>query len=419
MTLIYDAPPKRTSWFPQADGSRVPFEIYSSPEIYALEQERIFRGPLWSFIGLEAEIPNPGDFKRTYVGETPVVLTRTGSGELAVWVNRCAHRGATVCLADRGNAMTHNCVYHQWAYDASGQLIGVPFRRQGPGSPGMPKSFDPAEHSLQRLRVDSYRGLVFATFSETVEPLFDYLGPEMRPGIDRILHKPIEYLGCSRQHVNANWKLYIENARDGYHASLLHSFHSTFNLVRAGQRMSGGSSKDGLHTTGDLYYTADESGGAAYKDANVTSFKEGLQLEDPSIVANHLEFDEMVTAHIQSIFPQLILQQIQNSLAARQVLPKGVDQFELVFNYFGYADDTPEMRRHRLKQVNLVGPAGLVSMEDGAATELVQNATQTAPERHSVIDMGRGAPLEVQGGSPISELAVRRFWVGYQKVMGL
>jgi len=55
--------------------------------------------------------------------------------------------------------------------------------------------------------VDSYRGLVFATFSDTVGSLPEYLGAEMRPWIDRIFHKPIEYLGCTRQFSKSNWKL--------------------------------------------------------------------------------------------------------------------------------------------------------------------------------------------------------------------
>ena len=100
-------------YFPRADGSRVPFKVYSSPEIYQLEQERIFRGPVWSFVAMEAEIPRPGDFKSTFVGDTPVVVTRTEDNGLAVWVNRCAHRGALVCRSARGNTKSHICAYHQ------------------------------------------------------------------------------------------------------------------------------------------------------------------------------------------------------------------------------------------------------------------------------------------------------------------
>jgi nitrite reductase/ring-hydroxylating ferredoxin subunit len=111
--------PVRLVRFPNTDGSRVPFDVYRSQEIYDREQERIFRGPTWSFLALEAEIPNPGDFKSTFVGDTPVVVARTEDNELAAWVNRCAHRSAMVCRTARGNAMSHTCVYHQWTYSTT------------------------------------------------------------------------------------------------------------------------------------------------------------------------------------------------------------------------------------------------------------------------------------------------------------
>ena len=95
-------------------------------------------------------------------------MTRAEDGELAAWVNRCAHRGAMVCRLARGNAKSHSCVYHQWNYGPKGNLQGIPFRRGNKGMTGMPEDFDPARHNLRQLRVDSYRGLVFASFSETV-----------------------------------------------------------------------------------------------------------------------------------------------------------------------------------------------------------------------------------------------------------
>ena len=120
--------PEKLVYFPRPDGSRIPYKVYSSPEIYQLEQERIFRGPTWSFVALEAEIPKPGNFKTSFVGDTPVVVTRNEDDSLSAWVNRCAHRGAMVCRTARGNAKTHICAYHQWSYDTHGNLRGVPFR---------------------------------------------------------------------------------------------------------------------------------------------------------------------------------------------------------------------------------------------------------------------------------------------------
>jgi anthranilate 1,2-dioxygenase large subunit len=210
-----------------------PYRWFTDPDVYALEQSRIYRGATWSFLGMAAETPRPGDYKSTFVGDTPVVMTRTKTGEVVAWVNRCAHRGATVCRFSRGNATKHTCVYHQWSYDAAGQLRGVPFRRGYEEHSGMPKDFDPREHSLQRLRVEQYHGLVFATFDQEMESLADYLGPQMRPWMDRLLaDRELVYLGCTRQYSHSNWKLYFENVKDLYHASLLHLFHTTFNIMR-------------------------------------------------------------------------------------------------------------------------------------------------------------------------------------------
>lgn len=401
--------------FPNGDGSRVPYRVFSSQAIYDLEQERIFRGPTWSFLGLEAEIPAPGDFKSTFIGDTPVVMTRAGDGTLAAWVNRCAHRGAMVCRARRGNALNHTCVYHQWNFDAKGNLQGVPFRRGRGEAVGMPPDFDQAQHNLRQLRVDSYRGLVFATFSAEVEPLADYIGPQMRPGVDRIFSRPVEYLGCTRQFSKSNWKLYLENVKDAYHASLLHLFHTTFNIYRVNMEMRCiPDARRGLHSLLMSIKTGDD-GGEAYKAQQIRSYNEGFRLEDPSLLDMIKEYDELATNHIQPIFPQLVIQQIHNTLVARQLLPKGPDAFELVFHFFGYADDTPELRRLRIKQANLVGPAGYISMEDTEATELVQRGTVRDGGETSFIEMARSANDQ---HSAITEKLVRHFWVGYEGIMG-
>ena len=402
--------------FPRADGSRVPYGVFTSQAIYDREQERIFRGPTWSFLGLEAEIKQPGDFKSTFIGDTPVVMTRTDDGGLAAWVNRCAHRGAMVCRQLRGNATSHTCVYHQWRYDLEGNLFGVPFLRGINGQAGMPADFDRKAHGLRKLRVDSYRGLVFASFSDAAPELADYIGPVMSGYIDRIFHKPVEYLGCTRQYSNSNWKLYLENVKDPYHASLLHMFHTTFNIFRVG--MKAHCVTDGGHGLHSLIMAIKQDTGetaAAYKDQKIRSFDQGFVLEDDSILALVPEYDVLATNHIQPIFPQLVIQQIHNTLVARQLLPKGPDAFELVFHFFGYEDDDAEMRRLRIKQANLVGPAGYISMEDTEATELVQQGVTGDARKTSVIDMARDAPE--QDDTLITEKLIRAFWAGYEKLM--
>ena len=171
----------------------------------------------------------------------------------------------------------------------------------------------------------------------------------------------------------------------------------------------------GLHSV-ILAGRNEEQTADAYKDQKIRSYDEGFRLEDDSILAMHKEYDELLTNHIQPIFPQLVIQQIHNTLVARQILPKGPDHFELVFHFFGYQDDSPELRKLRIKQANLVGPAGYISMEDTEATELVQRGTARDGDSLSVIDMSRAAPDEQ--GTLITESLIRKFWVGYQGLMG-
>ena len=97
---------------------------------------------------------------------------------------------------------------------------------------------------------------------------------------------------------------------------------------------------------------------------------------------------------ILTVFPNFVLQQIQNCLAVRQILPKGLDSMELHWTYFGFADDDHDMQRRRLKQSNLVGPAGYVSMEDGCVGGFVQRGAAAAPDEVSVVNNERRRAFE-------------------------
>jgi anthranilate 1,2-dioxygenase large subunit/terephthalate 1,2-dioxygenase oxygenase component alpha subunit len=117
------------------------------------------------------------------------------------------------------------------------------------------------------------------------------------------------------------------------------------------------------------------------------------------------------------VFPGFVLQQIQNCLAVRQVLPKGQERTELNWTYIGYASDTPEQRKVRLKQSNLVGPAGFISMEDGAVGSFVQRGIAGAHGLESILEMGGGEVASSEGRA--TETSVRGFWKAWRKHMEL
>jgi phenylpropionate dioxygenase-like ring-hydroxylating dioxygenase large terminal subunit len=88
------------SWV--GDLTRVPYWVYRDEALPKVEQERIFEGPVWNFLCLEDEIANPGDWRTTVVGRMPVVVACDNNGSIAAFENRCAHRGALICLDNAG-----------------------------------------------------------------------------------------------------------------------------------------------------------------------------------------------------------------------------------------------------------------------------------------------------------------------------
>ena len=406
-------PPR--AW-PEEGVTRVPYWVYQDADIYRREQERIFRGATWNFLGLEAELPQPGDYKTTFVGEMPVVVTRNGKGELAAFENRCAHRGALICIKSRGNAKEFACVYHNWTYDLSGNLTGVAFRRGIGGKGGMPADAKPESQAPRQFRVSSYCGLMFATLSDATPPVEGYLGAEVAARVRRVMKEPVRLLGGYSQVFPNNWKLYLDNVKDTYHASLLHSFFATYRLNRLSQQ--GGvivSSDGGSHVSYTMMRT--DTGGDEYERAGMRSAKGGYRLEAPELLETVDEIGDSISLQILGVFPGFVLQQIMNSLAVRQVLPKGVTETELAWTCFGYATDDETMTERRMKQANLIGPAGFISMEDGAATGFVQRGVQGAADRAAVVEMG-GRDI-ASGDSRVSETSVRGLWQAYRRHMNI
>jgi terephthalate 1,2-dioxygenase oxygenase component alpha subunit len=341
---------------------------------------------------------------------------RDSDGEVYAFENRCAHRGALIALEKSGTADSFQCVYHAWSYNRQGELTGVAFEKGVKGQGGMPPGFCKEDHGPRKLRIAVFSGLVFGSFSDDVLPVEEYLGPEICTRIERVLHKPVEVIGRFTQALPNDWKLYVENVRDSYHASLLHLFFTTFEINRLSQK--GGVIVDASGGNHVSYSMIDKAAAdSSYRDQGLRSDHERYRLKDPSLLAGFPEWDDGITLQILSVFPGFVLQQIQNCLAVRQVLPKGQGRSELNWTYLGFADDTPAQRTVRLKQSNLVGPAGFISMEDGAVGGFVQRGIAGALDHEAVVEMG-GADAASSDGRA-TETSVRGFWKAYRQHMGV
>jgi phenylpropionate dioxygenase-like ring-hydroxylating dioxygenase large terminal subunit len=396
--------------------TRVPYWVYQDEANYRLELRRIFEGPVWNYLCLESDLARPGDYRTSFVGEMPVVAVRGERGEVHAFENRCAHRGALIALDDGGSARHFQCVYHAWTYDLRGNLVSIAFEKGVQGQGGMPTSFAKAEHGPRKLRTAVLSGLVFASLCADAPPIEAYLGDEVRRRLERVLCKPVEVLGRFTQALPNNWKLYVENVKDTYHASLLHTFFGTFRITRLTQGGGVLVSADGAHHASYTIDRGDDRDSSAYRAQGIRSENPGYRLADPSVLDAVDEFGDGIQLQILTVFPGFVLQQIHNSLAVRQVVPRGPSAMDLHWTYLGFADDTPEMRRRRLRQANLVGPAGYVSMEDGCVGGFVQRGAAAAGDELSVVNLG-GEGIESQD-TRATEASVRGFWKAYRRYMG-
>jgi len=395
--------------------TRVPYWVYSDRDLYEEEMARVFRGNTWHFLCLEAELPKPNTFRTSHVGDMPVVVTRDADGNIHAFENRCAHRGSLLCLRERGEAREIVCCYHNWTYNLEGTLTGIAFRRGIAGKGGMQPDAKPESHAPRKLKVEVFAGLVFGTLGKETPPFETYLGAEVAQRIRRVMRAPVRVLGGYSQMLPSNWKLYMENVKDSYHASLLHMFFTTFRLNRLSQK--GGlvvSEAGGNHIS---YSMSADVAGKEYEQAGMRSAHDDYRLEAPELLKSVDEFGDGIGLQILTVFPGFVLQQVRNSLAVRRIVPQGLEKTELVWMLFGFTSDDEAMTELRLRQANLVGPAGFISMEDGAATGFVQRGIRGADDEQSVVEMGGSGTSSEE--SRVSEAAVRGFWKTYRRHMGM
>ena len=427
--------------------SRIPFAVYTDEQRHQRELERFFYKAHWCYVGLEAEIPNPGDFKRTVVGERSVIMTRAADGVIHVVENVCAHRGMRFCRKRHGNQTEFVCPYHQWSYTLDGSLQGVPFRRgvrqDGKVNGGMPADFNPKEHALTQLKVAVRGGVVFASFDHGVESLEDFMGPTILGYFDRLFNgRKLTILGYNRQRIPGNWKLMQENIKDPYHPGLLHTWFVTFGLWRADNKSA--LRMDAHHRHAAMVSTRGSMGQASGQAAQVTqvsSFKADMQLEDPRFLdivpeawwqmgaptasatpsgehggdALANEGVQVPTAVMTTLFPSVIFQRQVNSVSTRHIQPDGHGAFDFVWTHFGFEDDTEEMTQRRLRQANLFGPAGFVSADDGEVIEFSQQAFDSKPQHRALAELGGRDVGETD--HMVTETLIRGMYTYWRKVM--
>src|SRR5258708_6153695 len=227
----------------------------------------------------------------------------------------------------------------------------------------MPRGFNQAEHGLTRRNVTTHRGVAFASYRDDMESFADYLGPEVLREFEATFDgRNLKVLGHYRHSLPGNWKLYHENLKDPYHATLLHTFLVTFGLLVAGNRSMMLTDKSGRH--GVMASAKSDASVASDTKKEMRAYKEGMALRETRFMDFVAEFDSPWSVAMSTIWPNLIVQREMNTLGIRQIVPTGPHEFIMKWTMFGFEGDAEAMTRHRLPQATLMGPAGFLGLED-------------------------------------------------------
>jgi anthranilate 1,2-dioxygenase large subunit len=250
-----------------------------------------------------------------------------------------------------------------------------------------------------------------------MEPLAEYLGPEILREFDATFDgRRLTILGHYRHSLSGNWKLYHENLKDPYHATLLHTFLVTFGLLVAGNKSLMLTDASGRH--GVMASAKSDAKVAADVRGEMRAYKEGMTLAEPRFMDFIDEFDSPWSVTMATIWPNLIVQREMNTLGIRQIVPTGPHEFIMKWTMFGFEGDDDAMTRHRLRQGNLMGPAGFLGLEDNEAIKFVQDGMQRVPGGEHVVELDPQTPYGTSD-TLISEAAIRGMYRHWREVMEL
>ena len=198
--------------------------VYTDPEIFALEMERIW-GRAWIYVAHESQIPDKGSYFTTTLAKQSVLLVRHDDDTFYLFFNRCAHKGSKVIEHNSGRAPILRCGYHGWTYQTNGQCRSVTGGDAAYKAIGIDKA-SACMHLQKVPSVDSYRGFIFASLMPDAPDLKTWLGPTAT-SIDNMVERSPEGKleitgGVLRYNHDSNWKFFVENLNDMMHAHIAH-----------------------------------------------------------------------------------------------------------------------------------------------------------------------------------------------------
>ncbi|MEC9262093.1 MAG: aromatic ring-hydroxylating dioxygenase subunit alpha [Pseudomonadota bacterium] len=397
--------------------------LYSNPALFEEELDRVFNNT-WVWVAHESEVSESGSYKTAMIGKQPVIVVKDRKGTIHVLENRCRHRGATVCEGKKGKTKAFTCPYHGWGYGLDGGLRALPKPEE------YENILDKAEFGLNSLRVESYQGMIFATFNDAIEPLEDFLGGAKK-WIDLFMKQgggyPVKVLGDHRFRFPGNWKIQLENTTDAYHFPIVHkSFINSIDdqtqevfdfLDGDGYVEDLGNGHSVLVMIPDLVDLDKDI------DAPIPERFAQLAAELRDEGMDELQVKRLVRAVGGTGFNLNLFPNVSCSMAFFRVLtPVSVNSTEIHHVALGGEGAPQAFNKKRIRlHEHFQGPMGFGTPDDGEAWERVQLGSVSGPDGWIMVNRGMSKLTTSEDGNVkgavCSETGMRAAYQQYKKVM--
>lgn len=371
---------------PGIDPLRTVHNSVYSALAYELELERILRR-VWVFVCHESEIADVGQFITREVAGDPILVVRSGADAILAFHNVCRHRGSQVAPEPAGRARGFQCPYHHWTYGLDGCLMGVPGEAAYEGT-----GFDRANFGLLPARAESVYGLVFVCLSDEAPPLREYLGSQVL----EVMRPQLGSTTCELFHfdswvLKANWKLFGENARDGYHVPFVHeSFLGRASPPQPYRLLENGHASQAISLAREA---VDEETWRRTTEFPLPGFEPGQ-------------------GWLVNVFPDLVVTARTSVVEILSQLPLSHNETLYEVRALGPVGDSKQQRASR----RLAFETWLLTQqaEDRAAMENQQRGLVSRSMRTSIIARGPDATTGIRG----DDNRLRQFWSGWRSMMG-
>src|ERR1051325_10291040 len=336
---------------PLDHASTIPSTWYTDDRIFELEKQTVFSNS-WQVAARLDQLLNPGDYVTTEIADEPIVVVRGSDNQIRAFFNACRHHAAAVMTEPHGNAPQLRCPYHGWTYSLEGELKGTP------DFSGV-CDFERAQNGLVPLEFSEWENWLFVKLAAG-PTLREFLTAELTAQISPLQLSKLHWFERRHYSFDCNWKVFVDNYLDGgYHVPYLHK---------------------GLDSVLDYSnYTIENGSRHCLQSSPIVS--EGAETQTGAVRKGD-------RALYYWIYPNFMINWYDGVMDTNLVVPRGVDQTEVIFDFY-FPDVVSEAARE--KNLASVAVGQRIQDEDVAICKSVQRGLNSRAYKTGRLSVRREA----------------------------